>query len=129
MIWWRYHVVTMTSHFHIFAKLSNMISVIGISLLYRFEVIWIIQTEVIIRGLIFRILEISKRLLRKTPHLRKRVKPFVCTRYVMNTRIFWKVFLLLFKFMITFYCRFSYTLCSQYVVPNCHVLEFWIKLF
>ena len=59
----------MSSQLQISIKLSTMICLIDIFLLWKFQVIWIIQTELFIRGLIFRIFENSNRVLRQTPQL------------------------------------------------------------
>ena len=111
MNWWSHHDVTMTSQIHTFAKLSNMISVIGIFLLCEFEVIWIIKTEVFYTRLNFQDIGKFKQIAPIDPKPKKRVEPFsieilVFTRHIMSPRIFWRVFLLLFKFLITFFADF-----------------------
>ena len=62
----------MTSQIHTFAKLSNMISVIGIFLLCEFEVIWIIKTEVFYTRLDFQDIGNFKEIAPKDPPSQKK---------------------------------------------------------
>ena len=108
MIWWRHHDVTMTLQIQISAKRSYMIYFVDIFLLCKFDVIWIIQTEVFYTRFNFQNIGKFKQIAPAEPPYRNRVEPFsieifYSTWYIMNPRIFWRLFLLLFKFLITFF--------------------------
>ena len=87
--------------------LNNIAYFIEIFVLCKFQVIWIIQTEVFYAMLNFQDIGKFKQIVPKNPPPRNRIEPFpieilVCTRYIINPAIFWGVFLLLFKYLITF---------------------------
>ena len=100
-----HHDVTMTSQIQIFAKLSDIICLSFFSASFKsFESS---KLNFFTQGRLFWMLKNSNKLLLKTPSPRNRVKPFprgffACTRNMINTWIFWRVFLRLFKFLITF---------------------------
>ena len=107
---------------------SNMIYLIEIFLLCKFEVIWIIQTEAFYTRLNCQDIVKFKQIAPTDIPPWKRVESFpieifICTRYVMNSRIFWRVFLLLQKFLITFFCRFRDIFCNRFLTPKYQVLE------
>ena len=103
MIWWRHHDVTMTLQLLVFAKRSYMIYFVDIFLLCKFEVFY--------TRFNFQNIGKFKHIAPAGPPYRNRVDPFsigifYSTRYIMNPRIFWRLFLLLFKFLITFFADF-----------------------
>ena len=83
----------MTSQIQIFVKRSNMIYLIDIFLLCKFQVIWIIQTEVFYTRLNFQDIGKFKQIVPTDPPPQNRAEPFpigviVCTRYSVNPGIF-----------------------------------------
>ena len=122
MTWWRHRDVTMTSQIQIFVKRSNMIYLINIFLLCKFEVIWIIQTEAFYTRLNCQDIVKFKQIAPTDPPPWDRVEPFsieifICTRYLISPRILWRDFLLLFKFLVTFLADFLILI----------VIDFWFQ--